>query len=181
MKYLIMVWFFLCFSIVVKAQTITGIVTKWSDEFTEWEILDHEDYVVGDLKLRWPQQRTWSEWDFRIGELTGQIKRKWHDNNNEWEIRSDNQIITARTIWRDDFREWRLSDGRTQLSIKTRYGNVADEWIIKGTYKGSFEIVSRWEGDPREWDIFDDLIEEISLPMKIGLIFVAIYNSFPKV
>lgn len=176
----ILLLFLLFLTANLSGQEIYGIATKWSDDFSEWELLTRDDQVIGELKLRWPQRGDWSEWDYRIGDRTGQIKRKWLNDSNEWEIRADNAIISARTVWKDDFREWRITDNRMQMTIKTRYGNVADEWELKVRSYGRFEIISRWEGDPREWEVIDELDADISLPVKIALIFVSIYNSFPK-
>ena len=168
------------FPITTMAQSIFGVGTKWSDNLSEWELFGESDEIIGELKARWPRQESWTEWDYRLGEISGQIKQKWSNDPNEWEIRGQNQIITARTIWKNDFREWRVSDNQIQISIKCRYGNSIDEWELKTSTYGSLTIRTRWQGDPREWDVYDDTDQAISLPMRMALVFIVLYNSMPR-
>ncbi len=170
---------FVFLPVFMSAQGITGIGTRWADEFREWVILSEEE-EIGDLRMRWQNPNDWSQWDYRIGEVTGTIEQKWKDNPNEWEVRGENEIATARTLVRGDFREWRITNNQNQLTIRTRYGNIADEWELRSTSHGNFEMLTVWEGDPREWVIIDELDAEIPLTMRMALIFVVIYNSSPK-
>ena len=177
----LLLFFFLFFSISsAKAQYLSGISTLWSDSFVEWEIFTDDEEIVGELKMRWQMQEDWSEWDYRLEDAIGSIKQKWKNNSNEWELRGGNQIITARTIYRDDFTEWRITDNTKTLILKTRFGNNGNEWILEGKGYGFMEIFTEWENDPRDWLIVDELSEEIDLPMKMGAIFLAIYQSSPK-
>lgn len=164
----------------MAAQQLLGIASKWSDEFTEWEIFTDEEDVVGELQLRWPLQGDWTEWDYRIGEEIGTIKLKWKNDPSLWEIRGYDEIVTAKMIWSNDFREWRISNNDITLTLKTRYGNVFDEWEVREERHGAFGIYTVWEGDPREWEIADELDEELSLEMRMALIFIPVFHSFPK-
>ena len=158
------------------AQQITGIGTVWANDLREWVLLSEED-EIGELRMRWRNQNDWTNWDYRIGEITGTIEQKWRDDPNEWEIRGDNEIATARTIWKNKFREWRITNNDLQLTIRTRYGNIADEWETITSDYGYFEMLTVWEGDPREWVIIDELDQNIPLSMRMALIFVVMYNS----
>lgn len=50
-------FFFLISSFTINAQYITGIATKWSDEFTEWIIYTDDDDIEGEITMRWQMQR----------------------------------------------------------------------------------------------------------------------------
>lgn len=161
------------------AQMLTGIAAKWNDSFREWIIYTEEEGMEGELRMRWQLDNDWSEWDYRLGEATGAIKIKWRGNPNEWELRGGNQIISMRTRWLNDSREWRI-DATQQFIIKSRYGNIRDEWTIEESSHGAFEVLTAWEGDPREWVIADDLSPAVSIHTKIALVFAVLFNSIPK-
>ena len=169
---------FLSYQLVI-AQEITGIGTVWSDDFREWVLLSEEE-EVGNLEMRWKNQNDWSNWDFRIGELTGTIEQKWRNNPNEWELRGNNEIVSARTLVRGNFREWRITNNDIQLTLKTKYGNISDEWELRIKSYGNFEMLTVWEGDPREWVIIDKLNNKVPFNMKMAIFFVVIYSSTPK-
>ena len=162
-------------------QDIIGVATKWSDSFREWSLFTEDEDRTGDLYLRWSGREDWTQWDMRLGDTIAEIKLKWQDNPNEWEIRCLGTTVMARTLWNGDFREWRISDGDTRLVWKSRYGNQFEEWVLRDEDKGIFRMYTYWELDPREWVIEDALDEEISFPMRLALIFVAIFHSSPKV
>lgn len=164
----------------VGAQQLSGIATRWSDSFGEWIVFAEEEEEPGELRLRWTNLDNWTEWEYRLGESTGQIRLKWNEDPNEWEIRGDNRIISARTLFKSDFREWRISDNDRQFTLSSRYGNTSDLWAIRDSDHGYFSIYTAWEGDPRDWIIEDELDPSIDLPMKMALIFIAIYQSLPK-
>lgn len=169
-----------CICISAQAQYLTGLATKWSDSFSEWTIFTDDESVEGDLEMKWKMQNDVSEWQYRIGEEIGRIKLKWRDNPNEWEIRGNNQIITARTLWNNQFREWRIKGNGTQFTLRCKYGNTTDEWELRNSSNGIFEIYTNWEGDPREWNIVDELDESIGLPMKMAIVFIATFHSIPR-
>jgi hypothetical protein len=164
----------------IMAQTLTGIASKWSDEFTEWDILTDDEDVVGELKMRWQLQGDWSEWDYRIEEEIGTIKLKWKNDPTQWEIRGYDEVVTAKMLWSNDIREWRITNNSISLTLKTRYGNLLDEWRVREDNYGRFEIYTHWEGDPREWDIVDELDEAMSLEMRMALVFISVFHSLPK-
>lgn len=165
----------------VFCQDIIGIGTRWKDSFREWEVHTVDEFRTGSLELRWTIREDWTQWDFRLGDTTAQIRQKWKDDPNLWEIKCLDVVVTARTTWNNDFRQWRLSDGKHQLTWYSRYGNVRDEWILRENDVGTFSLYTYWEGDPREWVVTDELGEDMSYAMRVALIFIALYNSVPKV
>ncbi len=175
MRFLVFLWCIMPFS--MTAQQVIGLATRWNDTFREWSIYTEDEELEGTLNLRW--QDRWSEWEYRIGEVTGQIRQKWRDDPSAWELRSGMDIITIRTVWKDDFRNWRISNGRKQVTLKTRYGNLWDEWSLREA-DGFFNIYTNFEGDPRDWVIEHDMDDSFNLSMQMALAFIAIYNSIPK-
>lgn len=170
---------FLLIGFQAQTQVLTGISTKWSDSFREWIIYTEEEDLEGEIRMRWPLDNDWSEWEYRLGDATGTIKVKWRNNPNEWELRGSNEIIIMRTRWNNDPREWRI-DGNIDFILKSRYGNIRDEWAIEDDRNGFFEMITAWEGDPRDWSIKDELDESVGLPTKLAMVFTVIFNSCPK-
>ncbi len=131
----------LAMALPAQEQRLSGISSRWSDSFVEWEIYavnadtstaaeeKESDYpdedVVGELKLRWLNIRDdWSEWDFQIGEWRGTIRQKWKDDKNQWELRTyEGDVVTMRTAWPNDFKEWRVTDNTMALTLRSRWTN----------------------------------------------------------
>ncbi len=165
----------------LKAQYLTGVATRYNDSFVEWLFYAEDNDDEGLLKLTWQfREDDWTEWDYRIGEIFGEIKMKWKGQPDEWELRGDNKIVTAKTIWRGDFREWRISDGNRTLTLKTKWGNLWDEWELRDTRHGNFTMYTNWERDPRDWTIIDEMNEDVPFETKMMMMFVVIFNSSPR-
>ena len=166
----------------VGAQALYSIHTVWDDSFSEWEVYtDIEEDEEGSFTLRWPLSNDWSEWSFRLGSFSGVFEQQWKDNPNVWELRADNEVINIRTRWTNDFTEWRLTSGTVKLTLRSRYTNQLSEWYVVDKKYGSFEMVSENERDPRDWEIYDDLNDEISMPFRLALSFIVITNSTPRI
>ncbi len=82
-----------------------------------------------------------------------------------------------RQLWSNDRREWRVTNNAVTLTFKSRWGNRLDEWIVREESQGNFHVYTRWEGDPRDWVIVDEMEEEVSTSMKMAMIFLAIFNT----
>lgn len=164
----------------LSAQTLTGLSARWNDDFSEWIILADEEEIEGELNMTWRLQNDWSSFDYRIEDASGSIKMKWRDNPNEWETRGDNEIITARTRWKDDPREWRVTDNDITFHLKNKWGNNPNTWLITNKEYGYFEMYMYQRDDFREWVIIDELREEVSLAMKMTMVFLVMNNTTPR-
>ncbi len=175
------------------AQPLTGIQTRWNDSFVEWDLIgttppadsteEPEDFVSGSLQLRWLTLREdWSEWEFKLGDtLSGTIKQIWKTDPTQWELRTyTNQVVTMRIAWPGDLSEWRVTDNSLSLHFKSRWTNQWDEWLARDEHHGQFYVYTLRERDPRDWTIKDELESEISTPMKLAMLFLAIYHASPK-
>jgi hypothetical protein len=162
------------------SQTLIGWGARWSDSFAEWIIYTEIEGEEGELRQKWQLQDDWTDWQYRLGDASGNIRLKWRDNPNEWEARGGGHIATARTVWNNNFREWRITDGRHTFTLASRYGNVWDEWGLRTSSAGNFQMYTVWQGDPREWDIVDELAPEVSLPARLLMAFIVAYHSSPR-
>ena len=162
------------------SQFINGVETRWSDAFTEWIIYTEDENLQGELTLRWQLNIDWTEWDYRLGDEFGSIKLKFKGNPSQWELRGGNEIITVSMVWPNDIREWRVTNNTTTLTIQSRWGNNLNEWRLKNENHGRFDMITNWENDPRQWNIQDDLYEDISIHMKIAMLFIVTFHSLPK-
>lgn len=172
---------FILLPLFTQAQYITGIGTTWDDAFTEWTIYSDDEAVQGELRARWAMREDWTQWDYYLGEEKGTATMPWKNDPTQWEFRGyDNEVITCRTKWKNDFSEWRITDNKTTLTLRSRWRDNMNEWIVVDREYGEFAVYTLWENDPREWEIFDELDEEISFNMKMAIVFISIYHSFPK-
>lgn len=196
MKLKLLLLFLFSYSCNLTAQVyFSGIASKWSDDFSEWNIYtvlefetaeEEEEYYEdpdniepnGELIMRWQMRGDWNTWDYTIGDQRGYVRTLFTDKPDKWEIMGFNdEVITARQIWTGDRREWRLTNNKIQLTFKSRYNHNLEEWIVREQDYGDFHIFTTWEGDPRDWTIFDEMNEEISTPMKMAMIFIAVFNG----
>ena len=161
-------------------QELVGLSTRWDDSFSEWVVYTEGGEVEGEITMKWPIKGDWSEWNFRIGELSGTIEVKWKNDPNLWEVRSDNEIITIRTVWKDDWRQWEVKNGDIRLDVKSRWANILEEWTAHDDRYGTMKLYTAWEGDLRDWVVEDEFNDLISLPTKIALAFIPVFYSTPK-
>jgi len=192
----------ICTAFCLSAQTtLTTVSTKWSDSYVEWELyalappdtsqtdladdsteVIPEEELFGEFKLRWLNVRDdWSEWDFDLGGERGTIKAKWKDDPTQWELRTyTGTVVTMRTAWSNDRTEWRITDNSVTITLKSRWTNQYDEWIAQDPNRGKFYLYTARRQDPRDWVIQDDLNDSVSLPMKLAMIFVTVFQSSPR-
>lgn len=178
----------------LHAQTISTVSTRWNDSFVEWDVYASEgqdeaestdppeEVLYGELKLRWLNVRDdFSEWTYELNGERGTIKQKWKNDPTQWELRTyTGDVVTMRASWSNDFSEWRLTNNSFSLTLGSRWKNRLDEWLTDDPNRGKFYIYTLREQDPRDWAVEDNLSEEVNEPMKMALIFLAIYHSTPK-
>ena len=161
------------------SSQITAMSISIEDDYTSWDLYGLEEIPIGRIKLRWPFQSDWTEWDYRIGEINGQIKMRNKNDPNMWELRSGNHILTLKTVYSGDFNQWRITDDSYTLTFKTMYENVYDGWKTSSKM-GDYEVYTQWEMDPRDWIIHDKLKDTVDQPFKVAMIFIASFYSSPK-
>ena len=161
----------------------TEAYIAWDDSFDQWEIVQYEEskdeHFFGELALKWPLRGNWNEWKFRIGDLDGEIRRKWPDLNDQWELNSYEELVVFNPKWRNDLNEWVVKNDQEVFTFKTKIRNNPTIWTCEVS-NGYFEIFTSSSSDPREWIIEDYLPEEVKTEIKLALIFISLYHSFPK-
>jgi hypothetical protein len=179
-----------------QSQVLSSASTVWGNSFVEWEFYAHDrdsseieeeepdEYEFGSLKLRWLNvKEDWTEWDYSLNNDTeqGTIKLKWKNDPTHWELRTyAGDVITMRTSWPNDLNEWRITDNSKSITFKSKWTNQYDEWIAKDNNLGSFYLYTLKSKNPRDWAIEDKMSEEISNPMKMAMIFIALYHGSPR-
>jgi len=165
---------------IIGIGQIVGMETSWANEFNEWNIyaLDADgESVEGLLRMRWAMNDDWSEWDYRIGEDFGQIKVKWKGNYNQWELRGGNEIIDIQTIYKNDATQWRLRSGSKIIRLNLNKRDVPFDWRVDSKEIGFYEVYTEWERDPNAWVIVDELAEDVSIHIKMAIIFFSMFSS----
>jgi len=161
-------------------QDITAFGITYGDDFTDWSLYGDDEQPEGNLKIRWPYQNDWTEWDFRYGDITGQIKLRNKSDVRIWELRSGGKVLTMKAIYPDDFNQWRITDDSYTINFQTKYTNLYDGWEMSASKSGSFNVYTQWEMDPRDWIIQDKSNDKVTFPFKMAMIFIASYYSSPK-
>ena len=167
----------------MHAQThvLYALHSKWDDAFFEWELQTDMEDVQGELTMRWPMQRDFTQWDFNLDELHGQISLKFPSGLQQWEVRIGNELALVQQQWQNDFTRWRITDNDVTVHFNTKYGNTPFEWKMREAERyGKFLVYTEYDQDPRDWVIIDELSNEISLPIKLGMAFIAMYQVIPK-
>ena len=164
----------------VLSGQIVGMETAWANEFNEWNIYaidsDGED-IEGQLRMRWAINDDWSEWDYRIGEDFGQIKVKWKGNYNQWELRGGNEIIDIQTIYKDDATQWRIRSSSKVIRLELNRRDAPFDWRVDDKEAGFYEVYTEWERDPNAWTIVDEMSADVSVHMKMAILFFSAFSS----
>jgi hypothetical protein len=174
----------LCFVFFIpyaNTQHMVGAETRYNNSFREWILLTEDEDIEGELRLRWTFSNDWSAWDLSVGDITATIEQKWTDDPNLWVIRCEGVTVNAKTAKAGEFHRWKLSDGNHQINWESKYSNIKEEWEIDSSEDLIFQMYTRWEGDPRDWTIVDELPEDISQAMKVAMIFLTLHFSTPRI
>lgn len=183
MKYLLIAFSFLL-SAPLSGQYLLSMHTEWDDSFREWSFvveLDDSTTIEGDLDIAWRLDGDFESYDFRVGEIFGDIKQVFVNDPTNWQLRLGDQLISMRQTWPSDPREWKISDGKTSFTIRTRYAESFDDWALTSDQHGEFNVYSEIPGDVRDWVIDDYMSDNITFAQRLAAAFVSIYVSTPKI
>lgn len=162
------------------AQEIIGVSARYDDSYREWDIYDDSEAIIGEFVQRWQMNDNWKEWDLSFGDASGNIRQKWKNDPSRWELRLNGETITIKMRYPNDPNQWIITDDRVSIEYTTRFVNNPSEWhSVTDTY-GKFDMVMVNEADPRDWEIFDNLKEDISPAMRLATIFITLMVSCPK-
>jgi hypothetical protein len=164
----------------VFGQRLLSFSSRWSDQLNEWEFETDEAEHAGEIRMQWTMQNDWTDWSISMGNQSGRLRLKWKDNPNEWELRMGGEIVTIRTAWRGRYQEWIVTSDSGRFTIRTVYGNILEAWETLNKTDNYFGLYTTWEGDSRNWTVVDEMKEEVSMPTKLALAFIAILHSIPR-
>lgn len=162
------------------AQTIVGVSARYDNSFRDWDIYDDSDAVIGEFAQRWRQTSDFSEWDVRYADASGSVRQKWKNDNSRWELRINDETITIKMQYPGDPNHWIITDNDISLDYATKYPYVNDEWLVTSKGFGAFTMSMYYQQDPRDWEIFDDIAEDVSPAMRLAMVFVGVLVSAPK-
>lgn len=171
---------FLFFLAPVQGQQLLSFSSKWNNQLNEWEFETDSETNAGEIRMQWTIQNDWTDWSISMSDESGRLRLKWKDNPNEWELRMGGEIITIRTAWRDKFNEWVVTSDSGRSTIRTVYGNTLEAWETLNRTDNYLGLYTTWEGDMRKWTVVDEMKEEVSMPTKLALAFMAILHSIPR-
>ncbi len=173
----------------LRAQVISGVSTRYSNDLTEWEFfaweqlspediaagIEPEEVLIGRLAPLWPMRMDLRDWQYELDGERGSIRQKWSTDKTHWELNDAESRITMQPTWPGQVRSWRITDNNISINLECRYGNVADEWLVNDPKYGSFFMYTLREGDPRDWNIKNKLNEEVPKGMQVALLFLVLY------
>ena len=182
MKKLLYLSILLFLPICVCGQYFLELHTEFDDSFREWEMVLELDSteIEGELELTWAINNDFTEWQYRVESLYGEIAQKFNNNPSLWELRSDGKVVTIRQVWPGDFTEWKISYDNRSFVFRPIYANQLDEWSVKGDKYGELIMYTDRLGDPRDWIISDYMNDDITFEERMAAIFIALYSSIPK-
>lgn len=163
------------------AQRMTGAFTKFTNTFREWTIVTEDEDLRGELRLKWIHTNDWTAWDFTLGDTFATIEQKWTEDPNLWIIRCNGVTVNAKTAWSNEFLRWKLSDGKNQFNWESKYSNQRDEWELETRKDETYAMETYWEGNPTEWIIEDNLPEDVSMAMRVAMVFLTLHFSSPRI
>lgn len=158
----------------LSAQGISDVHARFDDSIEEWELFDYDDEDLPSvlIRLNGIADRDLHLWDVDLGDMTGQISKKWKDQNDLWEFRVNGEIITARVKWKNDYSEWEIKDGQNTYVLKTQAFSRNSDWTF-GQFKDVYWTIAPIRAhDFRDIELFYEFDEAQKL------VYLQIFSSF---
>lgn len=172
-------FFFLCLES-IAAQQLTALNAEWNNDYTSW-VLGIGEKENGEIRMRWPLNKDWTDWNINIADQYGRLKLRWKENPEEWELSMpDGSFVQIRTTWRGSLNSWVIQQDQKKIIIQTVYNNSYESWETPNEKYGYFGLYTTFEGDLEEWTLVDEMKEEIALSTKAAMAFICILHSIPR-
>jgi len=151
-------------------QYMIGMSTALDNDMSEWIIYPENDSLPEcRIRARWRLEQDPTEWDFRMGEISGTLRSKWRNRFDEWEIICDNEIVRVKMVWPGDWRQWRIESKDGEFQVKALYNMPVSQLTVSKRDEVLMNIDPSFENDPRDWIIQDDLPEDAHLSTRMGI------------
>lgn len=163
------------------AMPISGIQTVFANDLTQWDVFDYDGERAGTLNLRFPALTTGTgdltQWVFRMGDFDGVIKPKVTGRDDFWEIRVNNEVVTMRPLFAGRYDQWAISDGaRSRIVYAVRDFALLEYWSTRGPGgPGLVEMYTRFEGDPTDWEFYDEATKPVSPAQQLAMLWLPVY------
>jgi len=166
--------------VVAAPLPISGLATVFADELTQWDVFDYDGERAGELKLRFPpvagQGGDFTQWTFRFDQINGSIRPKIRGRSDLWEVRVGDDVSTVRTLFPGQYDQWNILTGTTRYVYTVRDYALLEYWSVRGPGgPGRFEVYTRIEGDPRDWEVYDELTAPIGPAAQLAMIWLPVY------
>lgn len=174
---ILVIFFFL--SVQLNAQEIHLFHTFYSNSIDQWVYRDQDEKELGYLNARWAFDQDYSQWDLRMGELSGSITLPWKDRPDQWEVRILNDLCLIRPVWPDYHDAWRLEYQGDQYTLRLQNDLEGYQWILSHNDKELFVVYNLYYEDLRDWAI--DYFFETKDPMlPLACLFISMKYSLDK-
>ncbi len=159
---------------------ISGLASVFADELTQWDVFDYANEQAGELKLRFPpvagRGGDFTQWSFRMDGFDGSIRPKITGRQDLWEVRVNNKVATVRTVYPGQFDDWAIQSGDQRIVFSVRDYNLLEFWSTRGPGEpGPYQVYTRFEGDPRDWEVLDQTTVPITAAAQLAMIWLPVY------
>jgi hypothetical protein len=163
----------------IFSQEISLLRTFYANDFRDWLFYDEQENELGTLRSRWQLTKDYTQWDIRLGEVSGSILLRWQDHPNDWEIRIHNSFIRAECTWPGQLDSWRITSNNKIYYLNLIPDPEGMQWALDQDQKILAYIYNVYFQDPREWEVKKE-VEEVDPELMITAFFLASYYSSPK-
>lgn len=171
--------FLIGFTVQLNAQEIFLFHTYYSNSIDQWVYRDHHEKELGYLNARWAFDQDYSQWDLRMGELSGTITLPWKDNPDQWEVRILNDLCLIRPVWPNYLDAWRIEYQGEQYTLRLQNDLEGYQWILSNGDQELLVVYNLYFEDLRDWAL--DYFTEIKDPMlPVVALFVSMKYSLGK-
>ena len=159
---------------------ISGLMTVFGDDLSQWDVFDYDGERAGELKLRFPpvagRGGDFTQWTFRMQGVSGSIRPKFSGRDDQWEVRVGDDVVTIRTVFPRQYDQWAIGDGRTRVVFAVKDFNLLEFWGTRTPGgPGLYQVYTRFEGDPRDWEIAEALQRPISPATQLAMVWLPVY------
>lgn len=140
-------------SSVLNSQAILYFQAVYPNQIREWRFLDDEESDLGSLRARWIFEQDLSQWDIRLGELSGSVQQKWKNQPHDWEIRLHNSFIAAQPVWPRQYDTWRLQFNDRVYTFSMDYDPEGSLWRLTTDETDILAIYNTYLYDFMDWTL----------------------------
>ena len=164
---------------IVQFETIFGDSFKeWRFTFVENSFEENSSTLDGEISLSWGMSNRWDEYIVNLDGFRSRINLNVVGTMFSFELHNDdNENMIAKRVWPRDLSEWKISHEQSNYEVKVLNPNDPEEWIITKDNKVLCNILTEFQGDPRNWiidykspDIIPQEIQKLAIVIIIHIV-----------